>query len=286
VYTTFYKNEKIQKPQFTAEVCFDYYNKRLRIDDYRGNVSLLEKWVDEIATQNKFDKIIIKSRHDDLSKWLKLGFIYEGEFTGYYNGASAVSMCKYFNNERRNSSYWVEEDKIIKDVLGMSQSSISIPMPKEYTLRMADEQDAKELADLYGQVFEVYPTPMNDPEYVLKMIKSETLFAVITYQNRIVSAASADINAVYHNAELTDCATLIEHRKFGLMKHLIHQLEQELFKRNIYCSYSIARALSFGMNAVFHQRGYVYKGRLANNCKIFDKFEDMNIWVKDLSKSI
>lgn len=286
MYTTFYKNEKIQKPQFTAEVCFDYYNKRLRIDDYRGNVSLLEKWLDEIATQNKFDKIIIKSRHDDLSKWLELGFIYEGEFTGYYNGASAVSMCKYFNNERRNSSYWVEEDKIIKDVLGMSQSSISIPMPKEYTLRMADEQDAKELADLYGQVFEVYPTPMNDPEYVLKMIRSETLFAVITYQNRIVSAASADINAVYHNAELTDCATLIEHRKFGLMKHLIHQLEQELFKRNIYCSYSIARALSFGMNAVFHQKGYVYKGRLANNCKIFDKFEDMNIWVKDLSKSI
>jgi beta-lysine N6-acetyltransferase len=286
VYTTFYKNEKIQQPNFTAEVCFDYYNERIRIDDYRGSVSLLSKWLDEMAAQNNFHKIIIKSRHDDLSKWLESGFIYEGEFTGYFNGASAVSMCKYFNNERRNSSYWIEEDKIIKDVLILSPTSITNPMPKEYTLRMADEQDAKELADLYSQVFEVYPTPMDDPEYVLKMIKSGTLYCVVTYQKRIVSAASADVNAVYHNAEITDCATLTEHRKFGLMKHLIVNLEQELFKRKIYCSYSIARALSFGMNAVFHQKGYVYKGRLANNCKIFDKYEDMNIWVKDLSESI
>lgn len=286
MYTTFYKNEKIQKPQFTAEVCFDYYNERIRIDDYRGNVTVLAKWLDEMDDQNKFHKIIIKSRYEDLSKWLELGFIYEGEFTGYFNGASAVSMCKYYNNERRNSSYWIEEDKIIKDVLSTSQTSISNPIAKEYTLRMADEQDAKGLADLYDQVFEIYPTPMNDPEYVLKMIKSDTLFCTITYQNKIVSAASADVNAIYHNAELTDCATLMEHRKFGLMKHLINRLESELYKRKIYCSYSIARALSFGMNAVFHQKGYVYKGRLANNCKIFDKYEDMNLWVKDLSESM
>ncbi len=37
------------------------------------------------------------------------------------------------------------------------------------------------------------------------------------------------------------------------------------------------------MNAAFHQLGYTYTGRLANNCYIFDKLEDMNIWVKDLS---
>ncbi|WP_226534788.1 putative beta-lysine N-acetyltransferase [Fictibacillus halophilus] len=286
MYTTFYKNEKILQPNFTAEVCFDYYNERIRVDDYRGNVNLLSNWLDEIVSQNKFQKIIIKCRHDDLSQWLEKGFINEGEFTGFFNGASAVSMCKYFSNERRNSNYWIEEDKIINDVLKLPQGSISSLIPNEYTLRMADEQDAKELADLYNQVFEVYPTPMDDPEYVLKMIRSGTLFCVVTYKQKIISAASADVNAVYHNAEITDCATLTEHRKFGLMKHLINRLEQELFNRKFYCSYSIARALSFGMNAVFHQKGYVFKGRLANNCKIFDKYEDMNIWVKDLSKNI
>ena len=66
------------------------------------------------------------------------------------------------------------------------------------------------------------------------------------------------------------------------MKSLLIKLEEELQERSIFCSYTIARSL-FGMNAAFHQLGYTYTGRLANNCYIFDKLEDMNIWVKDLS---
>lgn len=286
MYTTYYENRKIQEPQFTADVCLDYYNERLRIDDYRGNAEVLVSWLNDAAAKNKFHKVIIKSLQEDVSLWLKNGYMYEGEFSGYFNGAAAIAMCKYFKNERRNSDYWLEEDNILKDVLNLSPPSLSSPLPNGYTLRMADEQDAKGLADLYGTVFEVYPTPMDDPQYVLKIIRSGTLFCLITHQDKIVSAASADVDSKYHNAELTDCATLIEHRKYGLMKHLIDQLEKELFDRKIFCSYSIARALSFGMNAVFHQKGYLYKGRLANNCKIFNKYEDMNIWVKDLSKII
>jgi beta-lysine N6-acetyltransferase len=68
------------------------------------------------------------------------------------------------------------------------------------------------------------------------------------------------------------------------MKRLLTQLEKELVKNGIYCAYSIARALSYGMNKSFYQLGYSYTGRLTNNCYIFDKIEDMNVWVKDLSK--
>ena len=104
-------------------------------------------------------------------------------------------------------------------------------------------------------------------------------------RDNIVSAASAEVNSQYHNAELTDCATLTNHRKFGLMKNLLERLEAELKQNGIFCAYSIARAQSFGMNAVLHQLGYAYRGRLMNNCYIFDKLENMNMWVKDLSKS-
>ncbi|MBY6035917.1 putative beta-lysine N-acetyltransferase [Fictibacillus nanhaiensis] len=286
MHTTYYENHKIQQPQFTAEVCFDYYSERLRIDDYRGNAEVLEKWMKDVISKNTFHKVIIKSRQEDYLYWLQKGFHYEGEFTGYFNGASAVAMCKYYSNERRNSNYWIEEDKILNDVTNLSKPTLYQPLPNGYSMRLADEQDAKGLADLYGHVFEVYPTPMDDPQYVLKMIRTGTLYCLITHENKIVSAASADVNETYHNAELTDCATLIEHRKYGLMKHLIDQLEKELFNRGIYCSYSIARALSFGMNAVFYQKEYQYKGRLTNNCKIFNKYEDMNIWVKDLSRTM
>jgi beta-lysine N6-acetyltransferase len=282
--TTYYENKRINRTHFIADTCFDFYSERIRADDYRGNVNSLSEWLEEEAVINGFHKIIVKSKRDDLSLWQELGYINEGEFSGYFNGASAFAMCKYLTNDRRNSAYWVDEDRILKDVLKIGTGSKNQPLQSNYSLRMADIEDANSLAELYGNVFQVYPTPMNDPEYVRKMIQSGTLFCVIEHDKRIVSAASADVNGTYHNAEITDCATTPEHRKFGLMKHLIDQLEKELFQRNIYCSYSIARALSFGMNAVFHQRGYIFKGRLANNCKIFDKYEDMNIWVKDLSK--
>jgi beta-lysine N6-acetyltransferase len=110
-----------------------------------------------------------------------------------------------------------------------------------------------------------------------------TVFYVIETNDKIVSAASADINNKLVNAELTDCATLPEYRKHGFMKVLLMRLEQELIERGIYCSFSIARSLSYGMNACFHQLGYQYTGRMLNNCYIYDKLEDMNVWVKDLS---
>jgi putative beta-lysine N-acetyltransferase len=103
------------------------------------------------------------------------------------------------------------------------------------------------------------------------------------YQGKIVSAASAEINSFYKNAELTDCATLAEHRKFGLMKMILQELEKDLKNNGIFCAYSIARALSFGMNAALFQLGYSYRGRFMNNCYIYDKLENMNMWVKNLA---
>ena len=155
-------------------------------------------------------------------------------------------------------------------------------LPAGYQLRKANESDAVKLADLYRTVFKIYPTPMNDPSYIQKCMNHDTIFYLCTFEEKIVSAASAEINSFYHNAEMTDCATLPEHRQFGLMKQLLIKLEEELLANKIYCVYSISRALSFGMNLALYQLKYRYRGRLANNCYIFDQVEDMNMWVKHL----
>ena len=94
------------------------------------------------------------------------------------------------------------------------------------------------------------------------------------------------LNEKYFNAELTNCATLPTYRKHGLMKFLLFELESELKKRSIFCSYTIARSRSYGMNVAFHQLGYVYTGRLTNNCYIFDKIEDMLMETKEIVKKL
>ncbi|WP_170839994.1 putative beta-lysine N-acetyltransferase [Lihuaxuella thermophila] len=268
---------------FTMEVCLDAPNKRLRVDDYRGNTRSIMKRIEELARRYSFTKVFVKSRQEDWQSFLAGGYILEGVFKGYFNGSDAYSMALYFDHERRTSDYWLEEDAILKEVQALPLKPDIPELPKGYHKRPGTIDDAGQLASLYGKVFQTYPTPMNREEYVKKVMEEGTLFYVIEQEGQIVSAASAEVNTVYHHAEMTDCATLPEHRKHGFMKILIHALEAELIQRKIFCAYSLARSLSFGMNAVFHQLGYEYAGRLIKNCNIYDKFEDMSLWVKKLA---
>ncbi|MFC0188746.1 putative beta-lysine N-acetyltransferase [Fictibacillus aquaticus] len=280
---TYFENAAVQTANFSADVYFDYFNERMRIDDFRGDPSALWNYIEEKTNEHAFAKVILKCRNEYVSFFLQHGFVPEAYFKGYYNGSDCQFLSRFFTNERRNSCHWAAEDATVSQILQKEQNDTVPPLAEGITIRLAVEKDASSLAALYGTVFKVYPTPMNDPAYIIKVMKEGTVFYCAEKEGEIVSAASAEILVKYHNAELTDCATLEDYRKYGLMKILIAHLEEELVSRSIYCAYSLARALSFGMNAVFHQRGYTYGGRLANNCIIFEDYEDMNLWVKDLS---
>ncbi len=271
--------EYIKKPKIEAAIYKDGYNRRLRVDEFRGNPVLLWEYVKKEAQSNLYEKVIVKARRDQSLFFFEKGFILEGGVNAYFNGDKAFFMSKFLTDERRNSSYWRDEDAILQSVqeLGRHESGGLIP------ISVATQDHAGQLADLYQEVFKLYPVPLHNPDYVRESMKSGTIFVYIEEEGRIISAASADVSSTCKNAELTDCATRSSYRKGGYMKHLIRKLEWELLNRDIFCAYTIARALSFGMNAVFHQLGYRYGGRLANNCIIFDKMEDMNIWEKDLS---
>lgn len=274
--------KNIQKRGCSITLTMDPFNKRVRVDDYLGHFTSCVEEALLAADEISAEKLIFKVRMENVMDLLNKGFLYEAMINEFYLGSDCHFLVKYFSVERRTSEHWIKEDEIIQNVAALPKHvSLSNP-PQEYEVRKATTAHATMLAELYRTVFEVYPTPMNDPEYIRKCIKGDTVFYMYMYDGKIVSAASAEIDRVYHNAEITDCATLPEHRQFGLMKHLIVKLEEELLAQEIYCVYSIARALSFGMNAALYQQGYEYRGRLANNCYIFDKLEDMNMWVKKI----
>ena len=100
----------------------------------------------------------------------------------------------------------------------------------------------------------------------------------------MVAAASAEIDHCNKNAEMTDCATRPSARGQGLMAYLLWMLEndlQELY--NITDLYTIARADEVGMNCVFSKLGYIYDGRLVNNCRMPNGWESMNVWCRQTS---
>lgn len=273
--------ERIQLSRSKLHITIDRFNKRIRVEDYLGHFQDCVEEVLKLAKDIAAEKIIFKTRKENVQDLLSQGFLYEGSIDKFFLGSDCYFLVKYTVDERRNSFNWIKEDQILAGVQKLPSNVEVEVVPQVYQGRKAEEADALELAKLYDKVFEIYPTPMNNPEYVKKCMESGTVFYIYLLKEEIVSAASAEINDFYHNAEITDCATLPEHRQYGLMKHLLEKLEGYLVSNEIYCIYSIARSLSFGMNAALHQRGYCYRGRLANNCFIFDKLEDMNLWVKN-----
>jgi putative beta-lysine N-acetyltransferase len=273
----------LEESDFFLEVYLDPFNKRIRVDDYRGNSKLLFEKAEELVHQHKAEKLIIKGRSEDFLSFFEKGLQPEAVVNRYFHGSDAHFFSKFYMPERKKNDHWITEDGMIHSIYQLDTSIQKAYPPKAYELRLADESCAAELSTLYRQVFQIYPTPLYDPEYVKKTMRDGTIYYVFFLEGKIVSAASAEINSFYKNAELTDCATLTEHRKYGLMKIILQELEMELKRKGIFCAYSIARSLSFGMNAVLFQLGYSYRGRLMNNCYIYDKLENMNMWVKNLA---
>jgi beta-lysine N6-acetyltransferase len=274
---------QIKEDNFYLEVYLDPFNKRIRIDDYRGNTQLVLERAEELARKHQVEKLIMKARSEDTLSLFEKGLQPEAVVDGYYLGSNAHFFSKFYTVERKKNDHWITEDGMVESIYQLD-SAIDKPFPpREYELKKADETCAEELSGLYREVFQIYPTPLHDQEYVKKTMKEGTIYYVFFHQGKIVSAASAEVNSFYKNAELTDCATLKEHRKYGLMKIILRELEAELRRQGIFCAYSIARSLSFGMNAVLFQLGYKYRGRLMNNCYIYDKLENMNMWVKNLA---
>ncbi|UUZ92697.1 putative beta-lysine N-acetyltransferase [Paenibacillus sp. P25] len=269
---------------FKVYYCLDRFNKRLRVDDYEGDAGSVCARMLEIAKANALTKLFIKTREEDWQSLLSRGRMLEGIYKGYYHGArDAYCMAYYLDLERRTSEYWTREDRILEEALKLAVKADPLDLPEDFTPRVAGPRDAGRLAALYAEVFQTYPTPMNDPSYVAKVMEEGTLFYLIEQTpDLLISAASAEINDHYRNAEMTDCATLPAYRGRGLMRVLLQALENELAGRKIASVYSLARALSFGMNACFRRLGYGYYGRLTKNCDIYDKFEDMNLWAKTL----
>ena len=98
----------------------------------------------------------------------------------------------------------------------------------------------------------------------------------------MVAASSSEMDVDGRNTEMTDFATLPEARGQGLAQHLLQIMERAMRKTGIQTAYTIARALSPGMNITFAKAGYRFGGTLINNTQISGQIESMNVWYKAL----
>ncbi|MEZ4750980.1 MAG: putative beta-lysine N-acetyltransferase [Bdellovibrionota bacterium] len=270
---------------FTANLFLDHYNQRIRVSYYEGaNIGEMIEKVRYIAEANNYDKIIFKASQTDWQHFLPHGYVLEAVIKFFHHGKSAYVMSKFRSQERLTSQSLMSEILLIENLMSVPSKLGNRTLADGYECRLARREDVPAMAKLYSEIFQSYPSPLSHEAYLETVFQKNNIFSVIYHGNELVSAASAELNPTAKAAELTDCATLKEHRGRGLMTVILERLEQELMERKYICGFTMARARSFGMNQVFYNMGYVFMGRLINNCDIYGAYEDMNIWVRDLRK--
>lgn len=258
------------------------YNDRIylmKIDKDDSNTLTYE--LDELAKKNNYSKIFAKVPASLKNIFIDSEYIIEANIPNFYSGDEGVLfMSKFLDNARKVITNKTKLDNIIQVAENKSNKIIQ-KLPSDFGFREAEITDSHNIANIYKEVFESYPFPIYDEEYIIKTLKTNVRYFITLKENIIVAISSAEIDKKGKNLEMTDFATLPQYRGLGLAQHLLFKMEQKIKTEEFHTAYSIARAQSMGMNIVFGSMGYSFGGRLINNTQISGDIESMNIWYKN-----
>lgn len=282
MFTDYQVRREIKANDYYLKYLSDHFNKRTILLEHRGNTHQVIEQLKKISLEEQSGKIIAYVRDIDKPCFEQQDFIQEGQIQGYFRGEDAHCFSYFINPERMHSSRIGQEDIILRDTILAPSAQQEFLHAARFYIRNTTADDIEKLARFMGEYFETYPTPVHDPKYIKKVIREGTLFKIVLHQEEIAAVASADCNQTLLNAEITDCLTHPAFRGNGLAVQLIAALEKDLQALGYMTLFSLARAISPGINRALKYNEYHFSGRLINNCNIMGSTEDMNIWVKNI----
>ncbi len=244
--------------------------------------------IQNMANKNGYTKIFAKVPETSAAAFLEIGYVMEAHVPLFFNGLeNCVFMAKYLDAKRSISITMERNEKVqqtafLKGSLGAQEEEFILE--NDFSFRKANSDDAFEMANLYSKVFDSYPFPISDPEYLKQTMQSNVIYFGIWKGSELLALSSCEISLEDSNVEMTDFAVLPKYRGQKFSYFLLAQMENEMKKQEIKTAYTIARSVSYGMNATFAKYGYAFSGTLVNNTQIGGKIEDMNVWFKSLQQ--
>lgn len=237
----------------------------------------------DLAKTNGYSKIFAKVPEIAAKNFFIAGFLEEARIPAFFSGKeTTVFMGFYLNAERIKEPDIDKIEDILKIAFGIRTADKVSCLENQFILRKCNKTDLSAMAKIYREVFLSYPFPIHDPDYLLKTMQSHIDYFGIETDGGLVAVSSAEVDKEAANVEMTDFATLPEWRGKNFGQQLLARMENEMKKKNIKTAYTIARAMSPGMNVTFSKAGYQFGGRLKNNTNISGKIESMNVWYKSL----
>lgn len=247
-------------------------------------VSSLIDYVQALALYNGYSKIFAKVPGTKLVEFINRGFIEEAMVPNLFSGKEAGCFLSLYRSEARR----IEHKKdILEDVIAIAHHKAlemtPIPVLDDcFKWRIMQKDDVDQMARLYKKVFQSYPFPIDDPNYLVNTMNSNVIYHGVWHDDELVALSSAEIDFEQKNVEMTDFATLPQYRCHGLAGYLLDKMEKDVKNSGIITAYTIARSYSYGMNITFAKHGYRFAGSLTNNTQISGDLESMNVWYKPL----
>lgn len=231
--------------------------------------------IEILARKNGYSKIVAKVPETRTDIFRKKNFVKEGKLENS-EYERFFFMSKYLSEKRRD----VKNKDELKEVIDSALSCKPKVIADDFDIRPLTKEDIDAQIAIYKQVFKSYPFPIYYREFIEEMMDSHVFYYGVFEDGKMIATASAELDTKTNLAEMTDFATLPDHRGKGFAVKLLEKMEEDLEKKGVRSFFTIARAVSHGMNKTFSRCGYTYSGTLYNNTNINGDIESMNVWYK------
>jgi len=239
--------------------------------------------LDALALEKGYSKIFAKLPVESAHSFEASGYIREATVPGFYRGREdACFMCRYLTIERMREDNPDELKQVLALALERQNAGVRGKLPEAAKIRICTVEDLDEMAAIYQQVFPSYPFPVHESSYLLETMRSHVIYFGVEVEGKLLALSSAEMDRAGQNVEMTDFATLPSFLGNGAAAALLAAMEPAVTELGIITAYTIARAVSPGMNITFARLGYQFGGRLINNTQISGSIESMNVWHKRL----
>lgn len=287
------KNEPIKPETPMFDVIEKLGHSHIQHGNYNDRIYLMElsekdfpqiiDRLDDLAREKVYSKIFVKIPSFAREEFLNKDYSEEGTIPRFYRGTDdAYFLGKYFSQERENNYPKEKIENVLQVSRAKAQENGEASLDPGMIYRLCGKEDIPQMVEIYKAVFETYPFPIHHPDYIARTMEHYVAYFGIWDNNRLVALSSSEMDISARTVEMTDFATLPGYRGNGLASFLLDKMEQAMNARGFKTAYTIARAVSYGMNITFAKKNYVYSGTLINNTNISGKLESMNIWYKFL----
>jgi len=172
--------------------------------------------MDILARDNGYGKILAKAPASLRPIFTRKGYGQEATVPGFFRGVDdMVFMAKYLFPKRGLEKHKAQIQEILAVAQKRTNHNVGKSWEKRYTIRQCVASDTERMKSFYQQIFQTYPFPIYDAEYLIDTMKHNIRYFCVLEGKRIIALASSEIDYDSLSVEMMAFATLPDLRGQG-----------------------------------------------------------------------